>query len=686
MEDKSTTLNMMEFCKSALTLLGTKVTESSGVLSVDIPPSSLDLFEGRSSLRLAFDPECADEDTELIVTGSYTLERLLEMIRQRGSLAHICMSPTVKSSSPPKIDLVNAETRLLSSTSIYQPFLIGNFKVSMVSDEDEDRIFTAVIDAETGKPHDMDTTFLASASVEEASHSIESEHISIGMKSAREMAEGFATKWASSVQAAADARLATETTRLEGYYKDLLADAAKGKNGVSTPRKLENHKARVAAASLDLETKFDFAKEVLSASSTVDELNSQLEQIRSDIIKEKGRIKYKLVLDYYAEMAKMDRKLTMISKISALLVKIVETSSPETRMEELQREREKAVLALQEKWSAKDPAVMAHASAEQFEEINDQLIAEKEQRIAELKDKFHVKVKITPFSAALVSHPKTRFLFDAVSGDICIPFTAYHDLVSDRHELPRCTCCDGEMNSAYACSCGHLTCADCQRSCVACGTYICSSCVKTTCQTCGAVLCEKCVSKCDLCGAITCPTHSTVCTKCGVKACSACSSTCSICGASFCKSHSTDCGICGSTVCTDSIAACVKCGAKGCTIDIIPCASCDEMTCPQHRSPCKICGQPMCQECSDNSEYCSTCKTLFPATSSAAAINQILRELKGVTPDGRWIIGENSRQFVLAHKGIPMVVYVIDKSTFKLQSEHRLGLADSIIETLRSRR
>jgi len=105
---------------------------------------------------------------------------------------------------------------------------------------------------------------------------------------------------------------------------------------------------------------------------------------------------------------------------------------------------------------------------------------------------------------------------------------------------------------------------------------------------------------------------------------SACAKICGVCGEDFCPSHLQACPICKLPACQDDLRICSECGRQACKNDVADCPSCDHAACAQHGRICQFCGQPVCEKCFGPSGYCRMGPDLFPATTAAPAIQQIL--------------------------------------------------------------
>ncbi|MHB0999409.1 MAG: hypothetical protein ACYC27_09205 [Armatimonadota bacterium] len=692
--NKTTSVTIENFCRQSLSLLGVSVIDdNSSVWTVDIPQSRLDLFEGRPVIKLAFDPEHAGKGIDLVVPGSYVIERLVESVRKRGDLLHINPKPFIHPAFEPGISLLNGDARLISSNLVYRPVLAVNFRVSLVSDEDEDHMLGVVIDLHTGKAFDIDLSPVFSADLQVVSQGYADEgNLSIGFALAQSSAEEFAKKLALSAQCQIDAALKNEIIRINEYYNDLAVDTIDG-NGTQNPRKLQAHRDKAAAAYNQLETDYDNLSELLINANDRFELQVLIKQKKGSLRKQRRGLLIKVPTmsseRYYTGVNSIDNEIKALDKMSDMVLEIVERFPRDKRLPILEEKKAKALDDLRGRWEKKETVKF---SEDYIQQVNSEFESEKAQRVAELEDKCRLSVKISPINAALIQYPYQECKFDAVSGSSTIPFTSTYDLINGKVEIHDCQSCGKPLTSAYICACGHLACPSCHKTCAGCGMHICSSCVKTTCQLCGCAICDGCRNKCADCGKIVCPEHTVKCTSCHRVLCkddnAGCSKTCVVCSNDFCLDHSLICSICQSTVCINDTRTCDDCGRTACKIDIGDCPSCGKVVCRDHSKTCKFCGQNVCGECIDSSGYCGTCINLFQTQTSVPAIELILSGLLNDNRlhEGIWYIGENRQRFVLVNMRGRIRIYVIDKSTGKLYSEHSPGFMESLQEKIRIRK
>ena len=483
-----TILKLKNFCKDSLTLMGADVSENSdGVLSVNIPSSAIDLFEGRSSIRLAFKAEQVDEGIELVVPESYVLTRLLESMQQRGELASAALEPLYQASPASGIKLANASERYMSSDSSYRDLLFANFRVTLVSDENQDKLFSVIIDILTGEPSLVDPKYI----LESLKAAAPNDKITPGSNpekafaSAKKAVQSFSQEWAASEQQKIDIRFKSEVSRLDAYYKEMKSDV--GTQSADT-RKIQILRNKTIEACEKTNLLYDTAKEFIETTNNEDELTKALDLKLDELKKIKGKYSWSFSNNYNA-IADIEAQMSVAKKSAAIAQRLLRSNKPDNKLIDLEQKRQKALIATQKQAEIKESTQFDPEHLQSLQNQDEQLDSEKAQRIAELQDKFQLKVVTVPVSLSLIRLPYIQYNYDAVAGSISIPFASYHDLITGKIQSPKCQSCSGEIISGYACSCGHLTCESCHKSCLACGKDMCSKCLSGACQICG----EHCV-------------------------------------------------------------------------------------------------------------------------------------------------------------------------------------------------
>ena len=687
--EKADNIKLEDFCKSAFELLDVAVNIDSGIWELSLPQSRMDLFAGRPTLRIAFDSEFAADGVDLVAPGSYVLDRLIEVVRDKGEIAHLSPMPSVIPSPLPHVTIKNGSTRLISSDTVFHLLLAMNYRISLVSDEDKELLFQAVVNLETGTTvyPDLDALLLASTKTDDAPFAPNQESIEAGFKAGRLQVEENAKRWASTMQRQIDASLDVEIKRLDGYYNELADYKSENKEG--DIRKLQSYRDKASESYNQISLDYQSARELLANAKAKTDLEILILEKKKELRKKRKSLNFPIAVsvEYYEQISLIERETKAFEKLIPVIEKIIELGTIEERLVEFDRVRDQALELVRKKWETKENEKF---DPEYLKQITDELNSEKSRRITELQEKCKLRVRIEPFSAAIIRYPYMECRFEANGGNTSIPFNTVYDLITGKVEAPACRACGCVLSDACVCSCGHLTCPSCTRLCTDCGKSICVSCVTTSCQICGKTLCEDCAHTCMVCGKVVCAAHTAKCKTCGQLICkgdehTGCENTCAICGGSFCLAHSQKCASCGSVVCTDDIRTCTKCGVKACTVDIQDCPACGTAVCREHGVECFLCGQVMCGGCIDKSGYCGTCMNLFPAESSISAIECLIAEFTGDerSAHGEWFVGENTRRFVMVNMRGSIDVYVVDKSPCRLHSKRTFGFFESLHEKKR---
>lgn len=283
-----------------------RVTVSSRILDVQMPPSLLDLFDGRSSLKLAFAPELAGEGIELVVPSSYVLERLLEAVRKHGRLSEIRLQKSAANvSSSPGIEILNGEARFVSAKTSYKPLLLVNYRINMISDEDQERIYSVVIDPGSLKPLKLDPAELLTRNTCNAIEDFADDEIDLNkvLDAAMSAACDYARETAESIQQSINDRLWAETQRLETYYKDLLTDSIP--NGSKDIKKLQRRRDKAFEAYEEASKSFEVARELLQSSEDQFALGKMISEKRKTINRSNPRKKLVFSLDIVHELPRL---------------------------------------------------------------------------------------------------------------------------------------------------------------------------------------------------------------------------------------------------------------------------------------------------------------------------------------------------------------------------------------------
>ncbi len=607
--------DVKEFCLHAFSLFGAGMSEEpDGTITVSVCSALSDLFEGRQTLHLAFDDTQAQSDTDLVTAGSYVVDRLITAVRQRGDCAVISLEPVNGLTPSPAANIRNADIIFQASHRVDSEYLLVLFHVSLISDENEERLYYACVDMNTGTIRDFDHSVLWQARSIDSSKDkqIDDTLLSRAFHTAKSASEQFTKDWAVSVQQSIDRRLASEIQRLNKYYADLYTDAvSKHKN--ADVRLVHKRSVKLSDTIDRVNHKYDIAKELLQHSPQEPIAKQTANRLKA-ISKAENRLTLKYILDGAvstegeAETKAVNQAAEIASKLEA------KTDDPAIRFEKLENLRSAEISALHQKGDMSDASPSKTEAIASMEELQSRFDAEKVKRIGELEDKFLLKAVTKATCASIISYPSTVYDYVAVSGDAKASFSSTCDLITGKVVGPECGVCHEHFSDGVVCSCNRMVCDHCAKPCSSCGKHMCAACSSVTCQVCGQPICDDCCSDCSVCGKTVCTKHATKCACCGVVCCS------------------------------------------------------------KHNEVCVVCGERTCRSCMGDAHICVTCANLFPATSSIPALEYILgRPLKRrgtyvAESDGRFVVLENK-----AH----IRTCVIDRSTGVVRTEKVYSIVDS---------
>jgi len=218
----------------ALELAGATVEERpDGLLHAALPPEWAMHFDGRTELLLGFSSSAGStaEGLDLVLPGSYMLDRLIELVRRRGQAARAPAVPvhsasTVLGRVPDDVRLVNCTGSVVASSAEMLPCLHATFRLRLISDEVEEEIIDIVVDRFTGRrievasPQSWDLTPVSVQDVAVPAGLSPVAAYRIAVDAARESAGDVAAER----QTEAEARLVAELQRLEQYFEAQRAD------------------------------------------------------------------------------------------------------------------------------------------------------------------------------------------------------------------------------------------------------------------------------------------------------------------------------------------------------------------------------------------------------------------------------------------------------------------------------
>ena len=229
-----------------------------------------------------------DDGVELVVPGSYVLERLIESVRARGETASVELVPAAQSSPEPGVSLQNAEARLVSSQSVMRDLLLVSFRVSLVSDEDQDRLLSVVIDPTTGEQCKIDANVMLDCDCRACSAPNLST-LDKAFDSARYAAMDRARAWTDGAQRKIDDRLSSEIARLDQSYAEMLSDAQHGTKGGDI-RKVQKHRQKSLAAYKRADRRYLLARQFLGAADTREEMDAVFETRSQELERKRKKL------------------------------------------------------------------------------------------------------------------------------------------------------------------------------------------------------------------------------------------------------------------------------------------------------------------------------------------------------------------------------------------------------------
>lgn len=202
-------------------------------MKVRWPPTHVASF-GRET-TLAFDPAvAAAADAELCVVGSDVLDRILADASSRG--LH-CVARVDAEGGPPPQDVLaanlafpNATATVLGSERGIVPYVLFNFRVSLVTDEKRERFRSVLVNAETGEPHRVADVFLEESLTLPEEPVVSGADLASAYRAAGLALERAIRPEVDEVRTHARALLAEELARIEGFYEVSIQELYEGRS------------------------------------------------------------------------------------------------------------------------------------------------------------------------------------------------------------------------------------------------------------------------------------------------------------------------------------------------------------------------------------------------------------------------------------------------------------------------
>ena len=139
---------MKLFLKQFFQIYQSRTKESGNRLSVQLSEDLREYFK-QDELELVFDPKDVDERSELVTHGSYVLNTVYNFLQDRGGKIVSRLEEKHKPSREELLDtihIVNGDVRSLRSKKEWVVDILFNFKVTYLSDEKLEDIFTLGVD------------------------------------------------------------------------------------------------------------------------------------------------------------------------------------------------------------------------------------------------------------------------------------------------------------------------------------------------------------------------------------------------------------------------------------------------------------------------------------------------------------------------------------------------------------
>lgn len=144
----------------------------------------------------------------------------------------------------------------------------------------------------------------------------------------------------------------------------------------------------------------------------------------------------------------------------------------------------------------------------------DAIQSERQAKLADIEEKYHLRVELEPLNLAVVAQPKVDLLVEIKKRTQSVQRRVVWDPLRHKVEPLICDVCGQSGDSLLLCEEGHLAHAEClQPQCVECKRVYCQKCSEKsqTCVVCARPVCSHSLVKCSVCQRITCHDHLNVC-------------------------------------------------------------------------------------------------------------------------------------------------------------------------------
>ena len=175
--------------------------------------------------------------------------------------------------------------------------------------------------------------------------------------------------------------------------------------------------------------------------------------------------------------------------------------------------------------------------------------------------------------------------------------------------------------------CGERYCAQHLLGCSLCREHFCRQCSES-CEVCGKPVekthltacaishkpaCPACIGVCSCCRKQVSQAYLSFCAFCGQQACTECTFHCEVCGETFCVHHISECDLTKHLVCPRHAGVCESCGHHVSTKSLSKCDVCGKTVCTRCATRCSHCHTVFCKEDAGDIVACPECGKMYCA-------------------------------------------------------------------------
>lgn len=636
------------FVDRVLTLAGAEhVWLDEDAVRVTVCPALRELFQNAATVDLALSDAALQDRPAATpcVPGSFTLDWLIQRVREEPSAYRVVLESASPSQAGHPPAAANAETLLLRSQSGERGALYVLFRVSLQSDELVERLAAIVVDQRGRLRPDLVTRVQEATRVPDAAP----RSLSTGLLEAVERAgEQVAQELAAEVRAAIEERKGREIQRLESYLRALRDE-------------------------MDADLPAGPARRVASAQAHARALLDNL----AVLLPEERQWERAAVL------ARLERRLfrrpfqkpppplpipeALIPPLAHVIRRLPERFQRAEAEALVRADAARQLERLEQR--AKGNASPAELLAERERQLEDEHRA----RIADIEQKYHLRIRVTPLLLEQLHYPAVRARVGFVGHPGVEAETEWNSL-SGQWEPAPCPACNADPATHWLCEREHLACGCCVRICRDCARARCPACGMQPCAVCARPSCDGCGHQCAACSAWACGRHGVKCPECGKESCSRCGPACYQCEQALCAEHHARCAECQRPACVAHSLVCRQCGVSTCSEHGARCPECTQAFCGTHGQRCAHCGLMYCAACAGEGRRCATCQRLEPA--GPATVDALRAWLSKTDPQvpglGSWRLSRNTRYLVVTARRWPWAyLYVLDEEARSVVRTHR---------------